>query len=198
MLLERFKKAIYTDLFLYFSSIWIVDSFEVLSTKDQPLTASNTAASTTTIKEDENNSSSSNQNNDDAIMSGVDINEITRERDMLLEQVELLKEEHQFSMQVHQQAAATESSTPASVNAGGAVVESDVQANHRKLLKEKDNLFQENERLLRELDILREAVVAQENQSSGNFIELQLHIRVYQSRVYFPKSSLFSKVVNIF
>ena len=97
-------------------------------------------------------------------MSSIDISEITRERDMLLEQVELLKEEHQFSLQVHQQAAAIESATPAVA----AAVVSEAQASHRALLKEKDNLFHENERLLRELDILREAVVAQENQSPGN------------------------------
>ena len=74
---------------------------------------------------------------------------------MLLEQVELLKEEQQFSMQVHQQAAAEE---------GG----SGAQSSHRAILKEKDDLFQENQRLLRELDILREAVVAQESVPAGN------------------------------
>ena len=140
----------------------IVESFEVSTTKDQPLTTSN---ATTTNGEDGNNSPSDNSShNENITMSSIDISEITRERDMLLEQVELLKEEHQFSLQVHQQAAAIESATPAVA----AAVVSEAQASHRALLKEKDNLFHENERLLRELDILREAVVAQENQSPGN------------------------------
>ena len=56
---------------------------------------------------------------------------------MLLEQVELLKEEHDISVHVHE-------------------VEEE-QAN-KKFMRQKDELLNENKRLLREVEIMREAM----------------------------------------
>ena len=76
----------------------------------------------------------------------INIGELSRERDMLLEQVELLKEEQQFSQHVHQ---ATE-------------FEKESLESYRIVLREKDELLQENQQISRELEILREAITTQE------------------------------------
>ena len=85
----------------------MLDSFEILSTKDDLVEG--------------------NQG---------DIGELSRERDMLLEQVELLKNEQNFSMQLH---------------------EADENKANVVLAKERDDLLNENERMTKELEILRQA-----------------------------------------
>ena len=85
---------------------------------------------------------------DDVIISeNVDIGELTRERDMLLEQVELLKEEKNFSMHVH---------------------EVEEKQAHRVSDREKDDLLNENQRLVRELDILQEAAEAKNTKEAND------------------------------
>ena len=85
----------------------MLDSFEILSTKDDLVEGSQ-----------------------------GDIGELSRERDMLLEQVELLKNEQNFSMQLH---------------------EADENKANVVLAKERDDLLNENERMTKELEILRQA-----------------------------------------
>lgn len=91
-------------------TVSILDSFEILSTKDH--------------LPEENRGG-----------IGELSRELSRERDMLLEQVELLKNEQNFSMHVH---------------------EADENTANDVLAKERDDLLNENGRMKRELEILRQ------------------------------------------